>query len=408
VAGTTDRTNPTSVVLASDTAATFGAGTTAFRGWTVNKNASTAELAFNYENTDTVGQVAVPEYTVMQLDGLNNQVQLPTAATQIVFVGDTNLYRASANVLKTDDSFVVNGTLSLPALSTAGIVHNNASGLLSSSLIVNADVAASAGIVDTKLATIATAGKVANSATSATSANTASTIVARDASGNFSTAMVTLTGTTTNATDAATKAYVDSVVGSPGTSLNTPNTTVRRDATGSFAAETISLVDGVASGIITASAGSAATPSFKFAGSTNTGLSAATTNTLSFDTNGIERMSIGTAAIAAQIPYCNQAIQEFTITANNQSVTAASTTSVLLLITTANRTGLRITFPSSPTNGQYFTILLAATNNVSVVNITAPAVLVNGITSFSSALGASSVTYFYYAPTNRWYRERTS
>jgi hypothetical protein len=41
-------------------------------------------------------------------------------------------------------------------------------------------------IDDTKLNTIATAGKVSNSATTATSANTVSTIVARDASGNFS------------------------------------------------------------------------------------------------------------------------------------------------------------------------------------------------------------------------------
>lgn len=51
--------------------------------------------------------------------------------------------------------------------------------------VVNADISPSAAIVDTKLATIATAGKVSNSATTATSSNNASTIVARDASGNF-------------------------------------------------------------------------------------------------------------------------------------------------------------------------------------------------------------------------------
>jgi hypothetical protein len=51
--------------------------------------------------------------------------------------------------------------------------------------IVNADIGASAAITDTKLATIATSGKVSNSATTATSANTASAIVARDASGDF-------------------------------------------------------------------------------------------------------------------------------------------------------------------------------------------------------------------------------
>lgn len=63
--------------------------------------------------------------------------------------------------------------------------------------IVNADINASAAIVDTKLATISTANKVSNSATTATSANTASAIVARDSSGNFSAGTISaaLTGT---------------------------------------------------------------------------------------------------------------------------------------------------------------------------------------------------------------------
>ena len=62
--------------------------------------------------------------------------------------------------------------------------------------ILNADINASAAIVDTKLATIATGGKVSNSDTTATDANTASAIVARDASGNFSAGTITaaLTG----------------------------------------------------------------------------------------------------------------------------------------------------------------------------------------------------------------------
>ena len=62
--------------------------------------------------------------------------------------------------------------------------------------IVNADIAAGAAIVDTKLATIATAGKVSNSATTAASANTPSAIVARDPSGNFTAGTITaaLTG----------------------------------------------------------------------------------------------------------------------------------------------------------------------------------------------------------------------
>lgn len=62
--------------------------------------------------------------------------------------------------------------------------------------ISNAEVASDAGIVDTKLATIITEGKVANSATTATSAGLINTIVLRDDSGDFSGGLVTVTGLT--------------------------------------------------------------------------------------------------------------------------------------------------------------------------------------------------------------------
>jgi hypothetical protein len=91
-------------------------------------------------------------------------------------------------------------TITLPDV-TGTVVTTGDTGSVTSTMIldgtiVNTDINASAGIVDTKLATIATAGKVSNSATTAASANTASAIVARDASGNFSAGTVTasLTG----------------------------------------------------------------------------------------------------------------------------------------------------------------------------------------------------------------------
>ena len=81
------------------------------------------------------------------------------------------------------------------SLTTAGILHNSVTtGAVTSSLIVNADVHASAAIVDTKLATISTALKVSNSATTATNNDTASAIVARDGSGNFSANTIALNG----------------------------------------------------------------------------------------------------------------------------------------------------------------------------------------------------------------------
>jgi hypothetical protein len=97
-------------------------------------------------------------------------------------------------------------TITLPNV-TGTVITTGDSGTVTSAMIANdsivdADINASAAIVDTKLATIATAGKVSNSATTAASANTASTIVARDASGNFTAGTITanLTGTASNVT----------------------------------------------------------------------------------------------------------------------------------------------------------------------------------------------------------------
>ena len=102
----------------------------------------------------------------------------------------------------------INGT-TIPTSAT--LVKTSDTGTVTSTMILNGtigndDINASAGIVDTKLATISTASKVSNSATTAASANTASAIVARDASGNFSAGTITanLTGTASAATLAAT------------------------------------------------------------------------------------------------------------------------------------------------------------------------------------------------------------
>jgi hypothetical protein len=79
----------------------------------------------------------------------------------------------------------------LTAGSGVAITNGTGSITVAASGIANANIAANAAIVDTKLATITTAGKVNNSATTADSANTANAIVARDASGNFSAGTIT-------------------------------------------------------------------------------------------------------------------------------------------------------------------------------------------------------------------------
>jgi hypothetical protein len=352
IASTSDRTKTTAVSLYSDTAPSMG-GTTSLRGWDIVKNATTAELAFKFRNSDLAAMSNIAQYTVMQLDGVNKILQLPALGSQIMWGGDTNLYRIQSNTLKTDGNIrvvgltanraltadvnkqltssnvtdtelgflsgvtsavqtqinskvskagdVMTGSLQIPigtagapalnftgasstglfstagginlstggverlkidssglvtidGFTSTGIVHNSNAGLLSTSLIVNADVDPAAAIADTKLATISTGGKVSNSATTATSANTLSAIVARDASGNFSAGTITA-----------------SLIGTASGSVAKTGDTM--------------------SGALVLPAGSNLLPSLNFTGSTTSGLSAAA-GALSLNTNAIERVNI--------------------------------------------------------------------------------------------------------------------
>ena len=97
----------------------------------------------------------------------------------------------TATRLQTARNFSLTGDITASAASFDGTGNLQLTTAYNPGSIVNADINAAAAIADTKLATISTAGKVQNSATSATDANTGSTIVARDASGDFSAGVIT-------------------------------------------------------------------------------------------------------------------------------------------------------------------------------------------------------------------------
>ena len=150
-----------------------------------------------------------------------------------------------------------------------GVIHNTvATGALTSSLIVNSDVHATAGIVDSKLATIATALKVSNSATTAASANTASAIVARDGSGNFTAGTITAT------------------------------------VTGSASLNVLKSGDSMSGALTMYSPSFPGTPAIRISGSTGTGISSQALNTIMFSTNSTERMTIGPTG-QVNITNCN-------------------------------------------------------------------------------------------------------
>jgi hypothetical protein len=198
----------------------------------------------------------------------------------------------------------------LTAGSGVAITNGTGSITVAASNIANAQISASAAIVDTKLATIATAGKVSNSATTATSANTASAIVARDASGNFSAG--TITAALTGNADTASK-------------LNSTRTfAVTGDITGTVSSDLTagaSIATSIASGVIVdadvnasaAIAGTKISPNFGSQNVVTTGTNTAASliptgstvptngvylpaaNTLGVATNGTERLRITSA-----------------------------------------------------------------------------------------------------------------
>lgn len=118
----------------------------------------------------------------------------------------TGTASGNTTITPTNHGVVISGSANSMTSTAVGasntVLHGNTGADPTYSDIVNADIDASAGIVDTKLATISTALKVSNSATTAASANTASAIVARDGSGNFTAGTITaaLTGNASTAT----------------------------------------------------------------------------------------------------------------------------------------------------------------------------------------------------------------
>ena len=204
--------------------------------------------------------------------------------------------------LQAPSAVAADRTLTLPDV-TGTIVSTGDTGSVTSTMILdetilNADINASAAIVDTKLATIATAGKVSNSATTAASANTASAIVARDASGNFTAGTITanLTGTASNVT---TNANLTGDVTSVGNATSiAADVIVNADVNASaaiagtkispdFGSQTI-----VTTGVHSAAVGSAAAPSIAFTGDLNTGIYSPGADQVGISTGGTGRVFV--------------------------------------------------------------------------------------------------------------------
>ena len=192
-----------------------------------------------------------------------------TGNLEIGTAGSISFEGATANDFETTIAVVdptADRTITLPD-TTGTIVTTGDTGTVTSTMIldgtiVDGDINASAAIVDTKLATISTAGKVSNSATTATSSNTASAIVARDGSGNFT------AGTITAALTGAASSNV----------LKAGDTMT---------------------GVLAVTAGTAALPGLAVSGDTNTGIYSPGADQLAVATNGTQRLTVDSGGITS-------------------------------------------------------------------------------------------------------------
>jgi hypothetical protein len=168
-------------------------GSTSFSGTTTAPTLAPGDSSSNLATTQFVANAlaGVTGGAVASADRLTT----PRAITLSGGVTGTVDFDGSSGV-------TIAATVATNANLTGDITSVGNSTVIAAGVIVNADINASAGIVDTKLATISTAGKVSNSATTAATTNTSSAIVARDASGNFAAGTITanLTGTASNVT----------------------------------------------------------------------------------------------------------------------------------------------------------------------------------------------------------------
>ena len=188
---------------------TLNSGTLSWEGsagqlFSITNNLTSGSI-FSVNDVSGIPSIDVDANGIVSLASFGGNVGVGTTnpTSKLDVIGDV---RVSGVVTATTFVGALTGTATtttnIPNL-TGDITSVNSVTSIAAGVIVNADINASAGIVDTKLATISTALKVSNSATTATNANTASAIVARDASGNFSAGTITanLTGTASSTTN---------------------------------------------------------------------------------------------------------------------------------------------------------------------------------------------------------------
>ena len=267
------------------------------------------------------------------------------------------------------------GTVTLPS----GTVT---SAMIADGTIVNADISSSAEIVDSKLATISTAGKVSNSATTATATAGNSTIVARDASGNFAAGTITaaLSGNASTATTLATTRAIQisgDVTGTANfdgsaainivTTIAADSVALGTDTTGSYVA---SLVAGT--GVtLTNNSGEGATPTVAI------GQAVGTSDSVTFDNLTISgNLTVSGTTTTVNT---NEILLEDNIITLNSGITGAPSTDAGIEVERGTSANVKLIFNETTDKWQttndgsaYYDIV---TTNTAAAQVTAAAVI---------------------------------
>jgi hypothetical protein len=325
------------------------------------------------------------------LGGANSIASAPVisnAAISTVKLADLAVTSAKINLDAVTSTKILDGTLATIDFADNAIT----SAKIADGELINADISATAAIVDSKLATITSSGKVSNSATTATNANTANTIVARDASGNFSAGTITasgflgpLTGNAATATSATsfsgnltgdvTGTQTSTVVGKiNGTSLAGLSTGLLKNTT-STGVPTIAVAGTdyiapytaqTANFVFASPSGSSGTPSFR-------ALVAADIPTLNQNTSG-NAASATTATTAGNITATSNSTLTSLSNLTTVGTIASGTWNGGLIVgqyggTGVNNTGKTITLGGSLTTSGAFATTLTST---AATNVTLP------------------------------------
>lgn len=253
---TTDTTNADNITSGTlnnartTASASNGASTIVARDASGNFSANTitANLTGNVTGnaSGTAGSLATAQ---------NISISGGATAANVSFDGTAavglNVTAMNASVI--NSGTIPNGNTTASASNGAStIVARDASGNFTANNVTATNIIAGGSFITSLNASIINSGVIGNAFTTAASANGASTIVARDASGNFAANVITANGsslTTLNAT-AITTGTLDNARTSAA-SANGASTIVARDASGNFAANvaTLTTVTGAGSGL---------------------------------------------------------------------------------------------------------------------------------------------------------------